>query len=57
MPTALGSLVMVPLAPPHLSGAPLLPGAGGCELVPSAPLEQTAATTSPLEQNCAVPDP
>ena len=43
-----------PTGPPHLHGAPLLPGAGGHELAPSAPLDQTAAAIFPLEQSCAL---
>lgn len=51
-----GSPAAAPAGPPRLHGAPLLSGAGGHELVPSALLDQTAAAVSPSEQSCAAPD-
>lgn len=56
MPTALGSLAMVPAGTPSPSWCSPSPWSWGCELVPSALLDQTAATISPSEQSSAAPD-
>lgn len=51
-----GRPTMVPTGPPRLPSTLLHPGAGGRELVLSAPMDQTAAVASPSEQSCAAPD-
>lgn len=51
-----GSPAVAPTGHPRLCSAPSLPGAGGCELALSAPMDQTAAVISLLEQSCAAPD-